>query len=157
MGAGEDRKAEHPSSAAKLTMNDSTRAPILVAEDNDDDLCLLRHYLQLAGVTHPVISVGDGEQLIEFLRPLCDPARSVAVVRPCVLFLDINMPKMDGFEALAWIRAQPALRDLPVIALSGAIEPRDVQRASNLGIAQFVTKYPRPHVFAEIVGNYSGA
>ncbi len=137
-------------------MSDSTRAPLLVAEDNDDDLCLLRHYLRLAGVTHPVVSVGDGEALIDYLRPLCDPATSAEAVRPCLLFLDINMPKMDGFEALAWIRAQEALKELPVIALSGAIEPRDVQRASTLGIAQFVTKYPRPHVFAEIVASYAG-
>jgi Response regulator containing a CheY-like receiver domain and an HTH DNA-binding domain len=134
----------------------SPLVPVLVAEDNDDDLCLLRYYLQVAGVRNPLLTVGNGEELIEFLRPLCDPETSAGATRPGLLLLDINMPKVDGFEALEWIRAQPALNQLPVVALSGGIEPRDVKRASTLGIAQFVTKYPRPHVLAEIVANHVG-
>ncbi len=134
----------------------SASLPVLVAEDSEDDLCLLRHYLHVAGVRQRLITVANGEELIDFLRPLCGPARSSSAIRPGVLFLDINMPKVDGFEALEWIRAQPALKELPVVALSGGIEPRDLQRAARLGIAQFVTKYPRPHVFAEIVVRYCG-
>ena len=128
--------------------------PIVVAEDNEDDLCLIRHYLRISGVQNPLSTVANGEELVGALLPHCDPATTVG--RPGLIFLDLEMPKLDGFEALEWIRAQPALQDLPVVALSGPIEPRDVQRATKLGIAQFVTKYPRPHVLAEIVASFCG-
>lgn len=130
--------------------------PILIAEDDRADLTLVRHFFNVAGIKQPVVTVSNGEELIDFLRPLCDPETNAQAVRPCLLFLDINMPKVDGFEALEWIRTQPALKDLPVIALSSAIEPSDIKRAAKLGVNRFMTKYPRPQVFAEIVDAFCG-
>jgi CheY-like chemotaxis protein len=68
-----------------------------------------------------------------------------------LLFLDIKMPRRDGFEALRWIRQQAALRDLNVVVLSGSDEPKDIARAKELGANRFLTKYPAPEVFAGIV------
>lgn len=130
--------------------------PILIAEDDRNDLSLVRHFLNVAGVKRTVMAVSNGEELIDYLRPLCDSPASTQVARPCLLFLDINMPKVDGFAALEWIRAQPALRDLPVVALSSAIEPTDIKRAAKLGVTRFMTKYPRPQVFAEIIESVCG-
>lgn len=130
---------------------------VLIAEDDRNDLSLVRHFLNLAGVKRPIVAVNDGEELIELLRPLCEPGSAAPAVKPCVLFLDINMPKVDGFTALEWIRAQPALKDLPVVALSSAIEPSDIKRASKLGVTRFMTKYPRPQVFAEIIETMCGS
>jgi CheY-like chemotaxis protein len=138
-----------------MTGDRSDLPPIAVAEDSHADLALLQHYLQLAGVRHPLVALSNGEELIEYLKPLCDPAGAATSVRPCLVFLDINMPKVDGFTALEWIRQQPALKTLPVVALSGAIEPKDLSRAARLGLARFVTKYPPPQVFAEIVTQFS--
>jgi CheY-like chemotaxis protein len=129
--------------------------PIVVAEDSQADLALLRHYLELAGIAHPLVIARNGEELIDCLKPLCDPAHDGSRARPCVVFLDINMPKIDGFAALEWMRSQPALKTLPVVALSGAIEPKDFARASRLGLARLLTKYPPPQVFAEIVAEFS--
>ncbi|HYP16593.1 MAG TPA: response regulator [Opitutus sp.] len=143
--------------STQIVLPASGSSPILIAEDDQDDLSLVRHFFNVAGIKRPLIAVRNGEELIDFLRPACDPATSAGAVKPCVLFLDINMPKVDGFEALEWIRSQPALKDMPVIALSSVIEPHDIKRAAKLGVTRFMTKYPRPQVFAEIVESYCGA
>jgi CheY-like chemotaxis protein len=61
------------------------------------------------------------------------------------------MPKLDGFDVLRWIRKQPALKELPVVVLSGSDEPSDIKRAKELGAMSFLTKYPPAAVFAEVI------
>jgi CheY-like chemotaxis protein len=72
-----------------------------------------------------------------------------------VVFLDIKMPKLDGFEVLRWIRKQGDLATLPVVMLSGSDEPRDLRRAVELGATRYVIKHPPPEVIAELMADYS--
>jgi two-component system response regulator len=72
-----------------------------------------------------------------------------------VVFLDIKMPKLDGFETLRWIRKQEALKALPVFVLSGSDEPRDVRRATELGATRYVVKHPPAEVFARLLEEHS--
>src|SRR4051812_46768190 len=94
--------------------------PILIAEDDPDDLTLLTQHLQDAGVKLPVVTFKHGGELIDFLKPMTAGETNV---RPALILLDINMPKVDGLEALQWIRQQPALQEITVVILSGAVEP----------------------------------
>lgn len=126
---------------------------ILVAEDDPCDWLLVHHQLELAGVRNPVVHLKDGQELIDFLSRISEDPLSGAK-RFCLLFLDINMPRVNGFEALVWMRSTRAWKDLPVVALAGAIEASDVKRAAGLGISRFVIKYPRPQVLAEIVAEH---
>ena len=126
---------------------------ILVAEDDSDDLYLLRRLLNKAGVKNPVISCCNGDEVISFLRAVA--TNSEKAVRPCLVFLDIKMPKLDGFEVLRWIRKQTTLRTLPVVMLSGSDEPQDIARATQLGATRYLIKHPSPDVIAELLADYS--
>jgi two-component system response regulator len=126
---------------------------ILVADDNPDDLYLLRRLLSKAGVKNPVVSLRDGNEVVSFLKPVATAGESG--VRPWVVFLDIKMPKLDGFETLRWIRKQEALKALPVFVLSGSDEPRDVRRATELGATRYVVKHPPAEVFARLLEEQS--
>ena len=126
---------------------------ILVADDDADDLFLMRRLLAKAGIKNPVISCRNGDEVVSFLRLAA--SASEKAVRPCVVFLDIKMPKLDGFEVLRWIRKQGALANLPVVMLSGSDEPRDLRRATELGATRYVIKHPPPEVIAELMADYS--
>jgi two-component system response regulator len=131
----------------------SSLSVILVAEDDADDLFLLRRLLNKAGVKNPVVSCGNGDEVVSYLRPVT--VNSEKAVRPCLVFLDIKMPKLDGFEVLRWIRKQTTLKTLPVVILSGSDEPRDVTRATELGATRYLMKHPPPELIAELMAAYS--
>lgn len=114
--------------------------PILVAEDNDDDYTLLRRALRVAGVENPVLRFRDGAEVVRFLESV--PAPEIGPVRPqpWLMFVDITMPIMNGFELLDWCarrRSGPRLR--PVV-LSGSFRPEDMDRARRLGAADYLVK-----------------
>ena len=126
---------------------------ILVADDDADDLFLLRRMLVRAGIKNPVVSLRDGDEVVSFLRPVVSTGNKG--VQPCLVLLDIKMPRLDGFEVLRWIRKQSVLKTLPVIMLSGSDEPRDQKRATELGATRYVVKHPKPEVFAQMLVPYS--
>ena len=128
---------------------------ILVADDNPDDLFLLRRLLAKAGVRNPVVTFRDGHEVVSFLSPVAVSGEKG--VRPSVVFLDIKMPRLDGFETLRWIRKQNALKSLPVFVLSGSDEPRDIKRATELGATRYMVKHPPAEVFAKLLAEHSAA
>jgi CheY-like chemotaxis protein len=113
--------------------------PILIADDDPDDLFFTKRVLVKAGVKNPLVPLHDGEEVVKFLMtaltemPKADP-------KPCLLFLDIKMPRRDGFEVLEWVRNQKALDALKIVILSGSDEPRDRERASDLGADDYLVK-----------------
>src|ERR1043166_8899561 len=85
---------------------------ILIADDNEDDLCIMKAAFLQAGVPNQVHTVSDGEQAIAYVQGAGLYSDRARFPFPIVLFLDLNMPKKDGLEVLAWIRGQPAFRTL---------------------------------------------
>jgi CheY-like chemotaxis protein len=84
--------------------------------------------------------VGDGEELMRYLRREGPHGGQDAAPRPGLILLDLNMPKMDGREALALIKADPRLRHIPVIVLTSTKADEDIVRAYGLGVNSFVNK-----------------
>jgi CheY-like chemotaxis protein len=127
-------------------------APILIAENDPNDLMLLQSRLRHGAVTNPIVSVRNGAELMAILKKPMQVFGGERRFRPRLLLLDLNMPEATGFEALRWIRLQPEWKDLPVVILTGVVHSRDVTFAAELGVVRFLTKYPPAAVFAEIVG-----
>jgi CheY-like chemotaxis protein len=120
---------------------------ILMADDDADDRQLTQEALAEARLANPLRFVVDGEDLMDYLRRRGAYSEGDAP-RPGVILLDLNMPKMDGREALAEIKSDPELRDLPVVVLTTSKSEEDVFRTYDLGANSFITK---PVTFAGLV------
>jgi CheY-like chemotaxis protein len=125
-----------------------TLQPVLIVENDPDDLFLIRRLFAKAGVKNPVVTFEDGEDAIQFLRGSCS---ATGAVLPCLVFTDLKMPRVDGFQLATWIRKQKALRDVVIVMLSGAGEESDVKRAKAIGIDRYLVKLPKPDEIAAIV------
>ena len=115
---------------------------ILHVEDEEADIFLLRRAFSRAGVDASIKAVTDGEMAISYLSgagPFADRRENPL---PSLVLLDLKLPKVTGFEVLAWLRRQPHLRSLVVIVFSSSADPKDVDRAYELGANSFVQKPP---------------
>ena len=113
---------------------------ILLAEDLDDDILLIRMALQRAGIDNPLHIVRDGEQAIHYLAGIGKYSARDVYPLPELLLLDLKMPRADGFEVLQWVRSRPALRSLIIIVLTVSEDIRDANRAYELGASSFLVK-----------------
>ena len=118
---------------------ESTAVPlgILVVDDNDDDVLLLRESLRDQPAISVLHAVRDGEEAMAFLRrqaPFTDAPR------PGLVLLDINMPKMNGFEVLHEMKIDPVLRAIPVVILTTSNREADVLTAYTGGACSYVSK-----------------
>ena len=113
---------------------------ILMADDDPDDRQLAADALGEARLANPLRFVGDGEELLEYLQRRGRYAQTGAAPRPGVILLDLNMPRMDGREALHFIKEDPNLRQIPVVVLTTSSEEEDIVASYDLGVAGYVTK-----------------
>ena len=116
------------------------QAVILIAEDREDDIVLIRRSLIGAHVSNPIQIVRNGEEVIAYLEGEGKFANRDEFPLPALLLLDLNMPRMDGFDVLRWIRQQPGLKALRVIVLTASAEMHVVNRAYELGANSFLVK-----------------
>ncbi|MDO8187962.1 response regulator [Conexibacter sp. JD483] len=122
---------------------------ILLADDDEDDRELTLEALEHGRLLNELRTVVDGQELMEYLRREGAYADSLAEApRPGIILLDLNMPRKDGREALAEIKADPLLRQIPVVVLTTSRAEEDILRTYDLGVSGFVTK---PVTFAGLV------
>jgi CheY-like chemotaxis protein len=123
-----------------------TPPPILAADDEEADRFILKLAFEKAKLPHPAITVRDGKEVVDYLSgqaPFTDRALHPL---PALLLLDLKMPRMDGFEVLAWLATQPDFKDLPVVVLSSSSDDSDIQKAQQLGARDYFIK---PHALSE--------
>ena len=113
---------------------------ILMAEDDPDDRMLVAEAFEEKRVTNSLSFVEDGEELLDYLNQRGKYSDSKRFPRPDMILLDLNMPRMDGREALKVIKADPGLRSIPVIVLTTSQAEQDVLMSYDLGASSFITK-----------------
>src|SRR5262245_11748048 len=113
---------------------------ILLVEDNDDDVFLMRHALNAAGVVNPVFVVESGQQAVDYLSGSGEFQDRTRFPMPVIVFLDLKLPLISGHEVLAWVRAQRQLESLLVVVLTSSNEPSDVRRSYSLGANSYLMK-----------------
>ena len=115
------------------------RATILVADDDADDRQLTLEALAACHVTNDLQFVHDGRDLLDYLRHEGKRAETLSP-RPTLILLDLNMPRMSGTEALAEIKADSMLRQIPIVILSTSRTDADVRATYALGASSYITK-----------------
>ena len=117
----------------------SALRPILLVEDNPDDIELTLIALQKSRLANPVVSVRDCAEALDFLRregAYADRQEE----NPAVILLDKKLPKVDGHEMLREVRADERLRRVPVVMLTSSREERDLLKSYDLGVNAYVVK-----------------
>lgn len=121
-------------------MNEKTvinERPILLVDDNPDDVMIAKRAFSKCEIRNKVYVTEDGEEAIHFLRK---EGKYADVPTSGLIFLDLNMPKMNGFEVLQTIKNDKKLKSIPVIVLTSSSRPEDIDRAYKLGANSFIVK-----------------
>jgi CheY-like chemotaxis protein len=113
---------------------------ILLVDDSENDMLLMLRAFKKAEFECPLREVYNGEQAIAYLAGEGIYANRDDYPMPSIMVLDLNMPKKNGFDVLAWARAQPVFNGLSIVILTASMRPGDVQRAFDLGANSFLLK-----------------
>src|ERR1041384_7323689 len=113
---------------------------ILLAEDDEDDVLLIRRAFQRARLLNPLQVVRDGEEAIEYLAGGDRYRNRTIHPLPFLLLLDLHMPKLNGFDVLTWVQSRPELRRIKVAVLTSSSNEYDFSKAMSLGAHSYFTK-----------------
>ncbi len=122
----------------RIPDNDSN--PILIVDDDPDDLFLIRKAIRENEIPNPVVCVRDGEEALEYLRREDRFAEVPPGPLPSLILLDLNMPRMNGHETLRVLKGDRALKSIPAVVLSTSASPEDVSKAYELGANAYISK-----------------
>lgn len=118
--------------------------PILLVEDDDVDVMTVKRAFNDLKVTNRLVSTVNGEAVLEYLR-------SRSNMKPSVILLDLNMPKMNGIEFLKTVKTDQALRKIPVVVLTTSGAEQDIAESFNLGVAGYMVKSVDYVKFVDII------
>ena len=117
--------------------DDVDPVPVLVVDDSEDDVLLLKEAFADCPLIDVIAAVEDGETALQYMR---GEASFAGAPRPAIILLDINMPRMNGFEVLAEMRADTRLAQTPVIMLTTSKQESDILRAYSDGACSYISK-----------------
>jgi CheY-like chemotaxis protein len=111
--------------------------PILLVDDNPDDIMIAKRAFAKSQVHNKIYVTHDGEEAIQFLRKA---GKYKDVPTTGLVILDLNMPRVDGFEVLETIKGDEKLKSTPIIVLTSSSRTEDIERAYKLGCNSFIVK-----------------
>jgi CheY-like chemotaxis protein len=124
------------------------RVPILLAEDDKNDVFLMKRAFNKAAIDNPLFLVSDGQEVVDYLEGTGKFSDRDKFPMPGLLLLDLKMPLMDGFDVLAWLRTHAQFDTLPVVVLTASRLPEDITKSLNLGVYDYRIK---PAAFDDLV------
>lgn len=119
--------------------------PILLVEDDNVDMMVVERLLNNLKIVNSLVHLTNGQEALDYLRDEDNE-------KPCVIFLDLNMPKMNGIEFLKVVKAEQRLRRIPIVMLTTSKEEQDVIESFKLGINGYVVKPLDYEKFKEALG-----
>jgi CheY-like chemotaxis protein len=122
--------------------------PVLVAEDDENDILILRMAFEQAGVARSLVAVRDGQEAVDYLCGTPPYTDRSANPLPALLILDLKMPRMSGFDVLAWLASRPDFKNLPAVLFSSSACDQDISKARQLGARDYLVK---PHLISDWV------
>jgi CheY-like chemotaxis protein len=125
-------------------------ADILLVEDNADDVLLTKRALKRNNIANHMVVVSDGQEALDFLYGKEDGTSKMAPV-PCLILLDLKLPKVSGLEVLQRVRSEERTRLTPVVVLTTSSEERDLVESYSLGANSYVRKPVDFNEFVEAV------
>lgn len=117
-----------------------THHPILIVEDDPDDVVLLRRAFDRARFVNPIVVVSDGDAAVAYLAGEGEYADRTEYPLPELVLLDLKLPRRSGHEVLEWIRREAGMTGLPVVILTASRENADLARAYELGANSYLVK-----------------
>lgn len=129
-------------------MGANEKSVVLVADDDPDDVLLLKQAFQRAGMTSTLHHCLNGAEAISYLKGEGEFADREKFPFPRLLLTDLKMPVCSGYELLQWQRENSSHRVFPTIVLSGSAEDIDVKRAFELGAHSY---FQKPRAFDDLV------
>ena len=130
--------------------------PILLVEDDDNDVTFMRYAWKKAAMPNPLYVVTDGEAAVDYLSGTGAYADRSACPFPAMVLLDLNLPGRHGFEVLKWLREQEQCRTLLVVVLTASSADSDAHRAYALGANSYVIKPSNPDKLREFLAMLKG-
>jgi two-component system, response regulator len=121
---------------------------LLLVEDNPDDEALMLRAIKKANIKEEVVVVRDGAEAVRYLHETGADQPQGNGALPRVVFLDLNLPRLDGLEVLKRIREHPSTRLLPVVILTTSGQEEDLHKSYDLGASSFVRK---PMSYSELI------
>jgi len=118
----------------------SDQALVLLVEDNEDDVALVRRAFDKGKVVNPLQVVRSGEEVLEYLVGTGRYSNRLEYPVPELILLDLKLPGIDGFQVLRWIRQQPGLKALRVVVLTSSTRITDATLAYQAGANSFLVK-----------------
>jgi len=116
------------------------QAVILLVEDREDDILLIKKAFKDGGIGNPMQVVRDGEEAMSYLAGEDKYSNRAEYPLPDLILLDLKMPGVDGFDVLRWVRRQEGFASIRVVVLTSSDAIRDVNRAYALGANSFLVK-----------------
>lgn len=114
--------------------------PVLLIEDDPVAADLLRRALVKAGLRQPLRVLSDGDEAIAYLSGAAPFENREENPAPCLLLLDVKLPRKSGIEVLTWLRSRVNTRPLPVVMLTSSVATEDIEEALRLGIRAYCVK-----------------
>jgi two-component system response regulator len=124
--------------------------PIMLIDDEPDDLFIVRRLLAKAGVQNKIVAFEDPRGALDYLTRESENADPLFI--PCVVITDFHMGPMTGVDVIKAIRANPRLSDTKIIMMSDSANPQDESAALAAGATRFVSKYPTSHGLKRLLG-----
>ena len=126
--------------------------PILLVEDDPNDVALISRALKKARVLNPLHVVADGDEAVEYLTLTGRHADDARDHWPQLILLDLKLPRKSGHEVLRWIRWEAGITRVPVVVLTSSDNEADIKKAYDLGANSYLKKPARLEELQELMG-----